>query len=97
MLDFSRYCIVQMFGKWPGGEVVTLGTANPPCAGSIPAQASRSPGAGIGRQEGLKIPCPQGRVGSTPTPGTLKEIEKIRTISKPPVAVVTTTSRGLRA
>jgi hypothetical protein len=25
----------------PGGEVVTLGTANPRCAGSIPAQASR--------------------------------------------------------
>lgn len=24
----------------PGGEVVTLGTANPTCAGSIPAQAS---------------------------------------------------------
>ena len=24
----------------PGGEVVTLRTANPPCAGSIPAQAS---------------------------------------------------------
>ena len=24
----------------PGGEVETLGTANPPCAGAIPAQAS---------------------------------------------------------
>ena len=26
---------------WLGGEVVTLGTANPPCAGAIPARASK--------------------------------------------------------
>ena len=26
---------------WPGGEVVTLESAKLPCAGSIPAQASR--------------------------------------------------------
>ena len=29
------------YGYWPGGEEETLGTANPPCAGSIPASASR--------------------------------------------------------
>lgn len=29
------------YGYWPGGEVITLGTANPPCAGLIPAPASR--------------------------------------------------------
>ena len=28
------------YGYWPGGEVETPGTANPLCAGSIPAPAS---------------------------------------------------------
>jgi hypothetical protein len=32
-LEFQEIC--------PGGEVETLGTANPSCAGSIPAQDSR--------------------------------------------------------
>ena len=30
-----------------------------------------SPDGGIGRREGFKIPCPKGRVGSSPTPGTV--------------------------
>ncbi len=31
----------QRNSQCPGGEVETLGTANPSCAGSIPAQDSR--------------------------------------------------------
>ena len=40
-----------------GGEVETLRSAKPPCAGSIPAHASQCRGGGIGRHEGLKILC----------------------------------------
>ena len=33
------------------------------------------PGGGIGRREGFKILWPQGRVGSSPTPGTTESLE----------------------
>ena len=35
-----------------------------------------SSGGGIGRHEGLKIPCLYGRAGSTPAPSTKKNIKK---------------------
>src|SRR3954469_6610235 len=37
---------------------------------SAPRLAATSPGDGTGRHRGLKSPCPSGRVGSNPTPGT---------------------------
>ena len=33
------------------------------------------PGGGIGRREGFKILWPQGRVGSSPTPGTIESLK----------------------
>ena len=46
-------------------------------AGSIPTSASNieykfCPGGGIGRHKGLKIPRLNGRAGSIPAPGTIK-------------------------
>jgi hypothetical protein len=35
-----------------------------------PRRMCRSRGGGTGRRSGLKIPWPEGRVGSIPTPGT---------------------------
>src|SRR3954462_3698881 len=40
--------------------------------GDAPRLAATSPGDGTGRHRGLKSPCPSGRVGSNPTPGTLR-------------------------
>lgn len=54
--------------------MVTLRTANPPCAGSIPARASSyCPGGGMVYAEDLKS-SDFGHVGSTPTPGTRIEL-----------------------
>ena len=56
------------------GEVVTLGSAKPRRAGSIPARASKkiaiSPGGGIGIRTGLKILGQKWIEGSSPSPGT---------------------------
>ena len=40
----------------------------------ISASESLSPGGGIGRRKGLKIPRPYGRAGSIPAPGTIFKI-----------------------
>lgn len=58
------------------GEVVTLGSAKPRCAGSIPARASNDlevicPGGGTGIRTGLKILGQKWIEGSSPSPGTI--------------------------
>ena len=56
-----------------GSEAATSGQRNIPVRARGPATIRRviGPDGGIGRRGGLKIPCPQGRVGSSPTPGTV--------------------------
>ena len=40
---------------------------------SLSLQPNCCPDGGIGRHEGLKIPWPNSRTGSSPVPGTMKE------------------------
>ena len=59
--------------RWQSGYAAACKAVD---AGSIPTLASISflasrPGGGTGRRYGLKIRCPQGRVGSSPTLGTM--------------------------
>ena len=49
---------------WPGGEVVTLESAKLPCAGSIPAQASRERANDFARARGLKAGARRCEAGS---------------------------------
>ena len=49
-------------------------------AGSSPAGPTKKcPLGGIGRRQGLKIPCPYGRAGSSPAGGTKQKQTSIET------------------
>ena len=63
--------------KRPRSQVVRRRSAKALHAGATPAVASKRPGGGIGRHEGLKIPWMKVRAGSTPALGILLLINKI--------------------
>ena|GEM_PF-1320943 len=65
---------IVTLAEWQSGYAAVCKTVY---LGSIPGSASKllyqvsSPGGGIGRRKGLKIPRPYGRAGSIPAPGTI--------------------------
>src|SRR5204863_10147150 len=62
----------SLFAFWRDGRRVMQRIANPSMPVRVRLPPPVCPGGETGRHRGLKIPCPKGRAGSSPAPGTSK-------------------------